>query len=172
VGTLPSGRPVTGVGDTLVSVDPIAGQGANSGTRMARHLVTSILARGDAAFDADWMTATFEGFWEQEGRHIVRFNNLLLEPMSNAGKVLLMSQYGSDGAGDSVQQRLADTFCGNFDDTTTVTDSLVDLAFTRGLIARSGGTFPWTTIGGLAGVAAGQLWQGLGKSPGHPAHPF
>ncbi|HMV69958.1 MAG TPA: NAD(P)-binding protein, partial [Myxococcota bacterium] len=98
VARLPSGRVVTGVGDTLVSLDPIAGQGANSGTRMARNLVKAAAARGDAPLDEPWMRETFETFWEAQGQHIVRFNNLLLEPLTSAGRMLLLSQYGSDGA--------------------------------------------------------------------------
>lgn len=172
VATLPSGRIVTGVGDTLVSLDPIGGQGANCGTRMARHLVDAIIARGDGAFDAQWMTETFEAFWEREGQHIVRFNNLLLEPLSSAGKLVLMSQYGSDGVADSPQQRVADTFVSNFDDTTRYTDALVDSASAKRLIQGAGGSFPWTTVAGLAGVVSGQVRQAFGLSPNHPAHPF
>jgi 2-polyprenyl-6-methoxyphenol hydroxylase-like FAD-dependent oxidoreductase len=39
VGRLPSGRVVTCIGDTAVHFDPLAAQGANNGTKMAKHLV-------------------------------------------------------------------------------------------------------------------------------------
>ena len=48
VGVLPSGRVVTALGDTAISYDPIAAQGANSGVKQARHLVESIVARDDS----------------------------------------------------------------------------------------------------------------------------
>ena len=168
--TLPSGRVVTGVGDTIVSLDPIAGQGANSGTRMARNLVAAVNARGDGAFDAAWMTSTFEAYWEAQGKHIVRFNNMLLEPMTSPGRLLLVSQYGSDGASASVAQRIADTFVANFDDTSRYTDALVDAAVTKGIIASAGGRHPWTFLSGLGGVARGQMRQAFGFEPQHPAH--
>jgi hypothetical protein len=170
VAQLPSGRVVTGVGDTLISLDPIGGQGANCGTRAARHLVDAVNARGDAPFDAQWMTDTFEAFWREQGSHIVRFNNLLLEPMSSAGKLLLISQYGSDGVADSVQQKLANNFAMNFDDTRKYTDALVHDAFSKQMIKDAGGSFPWTLLGGIAGVARGQMRQALGMNPAHPAH--
>jgi hypothetical protein len=68
VGCLPSGRVVTGVGDTLMTFDPIAGQGANNGSRMAQHLVASIIKHGNQAFDAEWMSTTFEAFYEERER--------------------------------------------------------------------------------------------------------
>ncbi len=60
VGKLPSGRVVTPLGDTAVSLDPIAERGANRGNEMARNLVEQIVERGDRPFDTAWMTATFE----------------------------------------------------------------------------------------------------------------
>jgi 2-polyprenyl-6-methoxyphenol hydroxylase-like FAD-dependent oxidoreductase len=62
VGRLPSGRIVTPLGDTSMALDPIGGQGANNGNKMARNLVGSIIARKDLPFDAQWMTDTFERF--------------------------------------------------------------------------------------------------------------
>jgi len=168
VGKLPSGRVVTGVGDTLMHFDPVGGQGANNGTRMARHLVAEINARGDAPFDADWMTRTFESFWDADGRHTVQFNNLLLEPMSSAGKLLLFSQYGSDAVSSTTAQRVANAFSNNFDDPRTFTPALVDMATARRLIAGLGGHWATGFVRGLTGVARGQLRQALGRPSGHP----
>ena len=39
VGKLPSGRIVTPLGDTAMALDPVGGQGANNGNKMARNLV-------------------------------------------------------------------------------------------------------------------------------------
>ncbi len=165
VAMLPSGRVVTGVGDTLMSLDPIAGQGANNGTRMARHLVDSAVARGDGAFDAQWMTDTFERYWSVEGQHIVQFNNLLLEPMTAAGRLLLISQMGSTGVHDSVPQRIANLFAGNFNQPASLTPALVHEAKAREIIGRAGGSWPWTFAAGALRVAGGQLRQAFGAAP-------
>lgn len=97
VGTLPSGRQVMAIGDTAQSLDPIGGQGANNGNKMVRIVTEEIAARGEQPFDADWMRATFDRFWDRH-HHIERFNNTLLEPLTSAGKTLLISQYGSDAS--------------------------------------------------------------------------
>ena len=86
VGRLPSGRIVTPLGDTAMALDPVGGQGANNGNKMARNLVESIIARKDRPFDAAWMTETFERFYARSGGITYTFNNILLEPITNAGK--------------------------------------------------------------------------------------
>ena len=112
VGTLPSGRHVMAIGDTAHSLDPIGGQGANNGNKMVRVVTDEIAAREDQPFDADWMRATFDRFWERH-RWIEKFNNTLLEPLTSAGRLLLVSQYGSDAKpdNDSPQQSAADCRC-------------------------------------------------------------
>ena len=52
VGRLPSGRVVMPLGDTAIAMDPIGGQGANLGNKLARHLVAAVAAAPDATFDA------------------------------------------------------------------------------------------------------------------------
>jgi len=168
VGKLPSGRVVTGVGDTLMLFDPIGGQGANHGTRMARHLVAAVNARGDGAFDAEWMTQTFESFWEADGRHGWQFNNLLLEPMTPAGRLLMMAGYGSDAVRDTAAQRIANAFAENFDDARTFTPALLTTAAARKAIAGLGGHWAAGLLRGVSGVARGQLRQAMGRPPGHP----
>jgi 2-polyprenyl-6-methoxyphenol hydroxylase-like FAD-dependent oxidoreductase len=170
VGRLPSGRVVTPLGDTAMSLDPIGGQGANNGTKMARHLVAAASARGARPFDEAWMRDTFESYWADQGRHIVRFNNALLEPITAAGKVVLMSQYGSDGKTDSVAQRLANQFCANFDDPRLVTDVLIDKQRAKQLVMEVGGRHPWSMMSGGLGVMKAQARQLFGLRPGHPSH--
>ena len=169
VGRLPSGRVVTAVGDTLMAFDPIGGQGANNGTKMARHLVDSIVARGESAFDPAWMEATFDAFYAEHGSPAYTFNNLLLEPPGPAAQELLLAQYGSDGTRDDAIQRLADVFSKNFEDPRKHTSTLTDLGATRRLIEDISGK-PWWRSGlrGRLGVAKGQIRQKLGKNPGHP----
>src|SRR6185295_1499416 len=168
VGKLPSGRVVTGVGDTLMVFDPIGGQGANNGTRMAKHLVTAVNARGDGPFDAEWMTRTFESFWENDARHHWQFNNLLLEPMTGPGRLLMMAGYGSDGVANTSAQRVANAFADNFDDARTFTPALLTAAAARKAIAGLGGHWATGLLRGVAGAARGQLLQAMGRQPGHP----
>jgi hypothetical protein len=169
VGRLPSGRVVTAVGDTIISMDPIAGQGANNGTRMARHLVAEVDA-AKGPLDEAWITSTFEKYWSEQGRHHVRFNNVLLEPLQNPGRMMLISQYGSDGVRTDFCQKVADAFVSNFDEPSRYTDAIVDSAAVKRMIAELGGSLPWTLVPGLAGIVRAQVRQALGMRPGHPAH--
>ncbi|HEX7831403.1 MAG TPA: styrene monooxygenase/indole monooxygenase family protein, partial [Thermoanaerobaculia bacterium] len=162
VGTLPSGRIVTALGDTAIAYDPIAAQGANSGVKQARHLVNSIVARGDAAFDAQWMTDTFDAFWRIHARQACAFNNLFLEPITNAAKEILIAQYGSDGrdGNNSTQQRIADAFFANFNDPRELTDAFLDVSKARAFVARmAGGGWLGRAIRGRAAIARDQVRQ-------------
>ena len=125
--SLPSGRAVMSLGDTAHSLDPIGGQGANNGNKMARNLVECVAERGEGPFDDGWMVATSDRFWARHGK-IHAFNNALLEPMTTPGKMLLMAQYGSTArpGDDSPQQRLADAVVANFNDPALVTDAFFD----------------------------------------------
>lgn len=79
VGWLPSGAAVLGLGDTVILNDPIGGQGANSATKFAHLLMERIVERGDHPFDAAWMEAVFEEFWEYS-QYVNGFNTGLLQP--------------------------------------------------------------------------------------------
>jgi hypothetical protein len=171
VGRLPSGRIVTPLGDTAMQLDPIGGQGANNGNKMARNLVESIVARQDRPFDAQWMTETFERFYRAHGEPTYTFNNILLEPITEAGKQLLIAQYGSDGRarGANGKQRIADAFIENFNDANCLTPAFMDARKAHAVIKEKTGK-PWlvAVAGGALGVAKAQLRQKLGKAPGHP----
>lgn len=171
VGRLPSGRIVTPLGDTAMQLDPIGGQGANNGNKMARNMVESIIARHERPFDAAWMTETFERFYAQSGGITYTFNNILLEPITEAGKQLLIAQYGSDGRarGVSGKQRIADAFIENFNDANGLTPAFMDARKAHAVIREKTGK-PWlaAVAGGALGVARGQLRQKLGLAPGHP----
>lgn len=169
VGRLPSGRIATPLGDTAVSMDPIAGQGANSGNKMAKNLVEKIVAHGDRPFDADWMTATFEAYWERHGGPTTRFNNLFLEPLPDAGKQVLVAQYGSDGARTDTPQKIANEFCLNFEDPARVTDVIDDVPKARAFISeQAGGSWIWPVLRGALGVGREQARQAFGGQPKHP----
>src|SRR3954470_7159391 len=71
-----SGAVLAALGDTAVSHHPAAVPGAHRGSKQARHLVENIVARGGGAFDADWITTTFDDFFAMHARHACRFSNL------------------------------------------------------------------------------------------------
>ncbi len=171
VGRLPSGRVVTPLGDTSMSVDPVAGQGSNNGYRMARSLIQRIVAREDHDFDSQWMERSFEDFYRTTGSAANRFTNTLLEPLNRAGQELLIAQYGSDGTDtrDPGRQAIADAIAQNFCDPTSMTDLFHDVRAARRFIAKATGR-PWwyAAIRGRMAIAKGQLRQALGMSPGHP----
>ncbi len=169
VATLPSGRAVMALGDTVMSLDPIGGQGANNCTKMARQLSAAIIARGDEPFDAAWMTDTFNRYWEAQGKAIYTFNNLLLEPISDAGKEILIAQYGARGVVDGPRQSIADAFAENFDDPTLLTPAMQDLGRARAFISeKMGRSWVRSAVTGRLSIAAGQLRQKLGMAPNHP----
>lgn len=169
VGTLPSGRAVMALGDTAQSLDPIGGQGANNGNKMARNLVECILERADRELDAAWMSDTFEKFWARH-QYIDQFNNTLLEPLTDPGKWILMSQYGSTGLLDdpSGQNKMANIFCDNFSDPMRMTAAMHDPQKARGLLAEVFGGSRWPVVRGQMRIGLGQLKQALGMAPGHP----
>ncbi|MGH3045956.1 MAG: styrene monooxygenase/indole monooxygenase family protein [Gaiellaceae bacterium] len=170
VGTLPSGRHVMAIGDTAQSLDPIGGQGANNGNKMVRVVTEEIAAREDRPFDADWMRATFDRFWERH-RWIEKFNNTLLEPLTSPGRLLLVSQYGSDGRpeNDSPQQKIANMFIENFNDPLLLTEAFHDSGRAKQVIGDAFGSrwLPPFANGGRR-IAAAQLRQRLGRPAGHP----
>jgi 2-polyprenyl-6-methoxyphenol hydroxylase-like FAD-dependent oxidoreductase len=170
VGVLPSGRAVMSVGDTNQSLDPIGGQGANNGNKMARNLVECILERGDRPFDRQWMAGTFEKFWQRH-HWIDKFNNTLLEPLTDPGKELLIAQYGSSGRKDdnSGRQAIADAFIENFNDPMLITGAFHDMQQARALISKlTGHSWIWSALRGRVAILGGQLRQKLGMDPGHP----
>jgi hypothetical protein len=172
VGRLPSGRVVTCVGDTAMLFDPIGGQGANNGTKMAKHLVESVVARGDRPFDEAWMTATFDAFYEDHGRAAYTFNNLLLEPITDAGKELLIAQYGSDGVRRDGAQAIADSFANNFADPRRYTHLLTDAAAVKAFVEeKTGRSWIRSAVAGRLGIGRQQIRQKLGLPPNHPKAP-
>ncbi len=79
VATLPSGAKVLAMGDSAVTNDPIAGQGANMAAHAAAVYRQSILDHGDRPFDEEFQRRTFARYWEK-AQHSTRLSNTLLEP--------------------------------------------------------------------------------------------
>jgi hypothetical protein len=79
VGRLPSGGLVLGVADVVVANDPVTGQGSNSASKCAASYLASIAERGDEEFDAAWMQAAFDRYWDS-ARHVTKWTNTMLAP--------------------------------------------------------------------------------------------
>jgi hypothetical protein len=170
VGRLPSGRVVMPIGDTAIALDPIGAQGANLGNKLARHVVAAIAADPGARFDAGWMTRTFEAFWADHGAPTVTYNNMFLEPMNAAGRLLLISQYGSDGVSDSPKQRIADAVFENSADPRRITSAFADPRNARKLVAElSGHAWPREFLGGVLRIGGEQLRRVFRAGPAHVA---
>lgn len=88
-GLTPSGHPVIPVGDAAILFDPIGGQGGNNANRHARFIADAVAANGDGAFGAAWMQRTQDDYWDQIGKAAYSFNNILLEPLTEAGQIAL-----------------------------------------------------------------------------------
>jgi hypothetical protein len=154
------------LGDAAMSLDPIAAQGANLGNKQVCHLAAAIAANPEAAFDAAWMTATFEEFWADHGEPTVTLNNTFLAPMTPAGRLLMISQAGSDGVSDTPTQRIADALFENFVDPRRNTDAFVDTRAARRLVAElTGQSWPRAFLTGALRVGSGQLRRMFGATP-------
>ncbi len=89
-GRMPSGGLVMPVGDTALAFDPIGGQGGNNASRSAKFTADAIIAQGEGPFDEAWMQGVCDGFWAYHGGAAYTFNNILLEPLTEAGQMALM----------------------------------------------------------------------------------
>ncbi|MBL8950942.1 MAG: NAD(P)-binding protein [Myxococcaceae bacterium] len=169
VATLPTGETVLALGDTAVSMDPCAGQGANNGAKMVRSYLKSIDARGDAAFDAAWQREAFETFFRDEGERTYTFSDVLTQPMAKAGQNLLIAQYGSTGSGTSKEQKLANAIAENFVDPRRITHCFTDLAASNAFIEKTvGGSAKWHLFKKTLAIGQQQLRQAVGLQPRHP----
>jgi 2-polyprenyl-6-methoxyphenol hydroxylase-like FAD-dependent oxidoreductase len=155
---LASGRVVAALGDTSISYDPIAAQGANSGIKQARHLVSAIAAGG--ALGEAGITRAFDEFWAEHARAACEFSNLLIEPITAPAKELLIAQYGSDGraANAGAPQRIANAFVENFNDPRLLTLAFTDMTRARRTIAaHTGRRWIWSGVRGRAAIARNQV---------------
>jgi len=76
---LPSGRTLLGMADVVCLNDPITGQGSNNASKCATVYLQEILANDGRPFDPQWMTATFEKYWEN-ARYVTEWTNSMLLP--------------------------------------------------------------------------------------------
>jgi hypothetical protein len=90
---------------------------------------------------------------------------VLLEPITHAGKMLLIAQYGSAGRS---RVRLASNalLIENFNDANVLTSAFLDLHKAQAAIReKTGSGWPIAVGRGALGVAKGQLRQKLGREP-------
>jgi putative intracellular protease/amidase len=105
VAQLPSGTPVLGMGDVVVSNDPITGQGANNASKFAKAYLDSILQRGDQPFDQEWMQQTFERHWER-AQHVTKWTHAMLQPPPEH----VLNLFGAAGVNQSIADLVANSF--------------------------------------------------------------
>jgi hypothetical protein len=103
--TLPSGRLVFGMADAVVVNDPITGQGSNNAAKCCKVYLDAILAHDGRPFDADWMNATFEQYW-QYARDVVDWTNSLLTPPPPH----ILGLLGAAGQSPALAARIANGF--------------------------------------------------------------
>jgi 2-polyprenyl-6-methoxyphenol hydroxylase-like FAD-dependent oxidoreductase len=96
VGRTASGHPVAALGDTAVSYDPIAGQGAQGGLIQAAALVRKA-AEHDGAFDEAWLRNAFEDFYADRARAAQLVTRLFLSDpdLAEYGDLFFAAAQGS-----------------------------------------------------------------------------
>lgn len=119
IGTLPSGKPVLGLADAVVLNDPIVGQGSNNAIKAAAIYLDSIVQRGNDAFDAAWMAATFEAAFRRVEASTNWSNMILMPPPPHVIELLARA---------SGKQALADKVAQGFDEPATIVPLFADPA--------------------------------------------
>lgn len=126
VAVLPSGRHVLGLGDAVVLNDPLAGQGANNATRMARFFADELVRHG-GPFTASWLTERFDEWWER-GRYTSDFSNGLLAPLTDAQKEVMLAA--------SRREDIAEQLWEGFNDPSSLFPWFFDPAATQDFLTR------------------------------------
>ncbi|MEU4766919.1 styrene monooxygenase/indole monooxygenase family protein [Actinosynnema sp. NPDC023794] len=126
VAVLPSGRHVLGLGDAVVLNDPLAGQGANNATRMARFFAEELTAHG-GPFTALWLTERFDEWWER-GCYTSDFSNGLLAPLNDEQKTVMLAASRREDIGEQLWE--------GFNDPSSLFPWFFDAAATREFLAR------------------------------------
>jgi hypothetical protein len=84
----PSGRLALGMGDVIVTNDPITGQGANTASKASTIYLQRILEYGHKPFDSQWMHQTFDLFWDYAQWVVKWTNSLLIQPEPQISELL------------------------------------------------------------------------------------
>lgn len=105
IAVMPSGRPVLGMADVVVALDPITGQGSNNAARAADTYLKAILENGDRPFDEQFMRAAGEAYWNRVAVCAAWTNNMLLPPPDHVLRIL-----GAAGYNQLIADRFANSF--------------------------------------------------------------
>jgi hypothetical protein len=92
-----SGHVVASLGDTAISYDPLAGQGAQSGLIQTAIYVDRIIGR-DGAFDERWIRESFDVFYSQRGAGAELVTRLFLghPDLAEVAQILIAAANGSE----------------------------------------------------------------------------
>lgn len=127
---LPSGGYALGLGDALITNDPITGQGTNLAAKAAHSYMESILARGGESFTKDFMDDTFERFWRDHGRATTEWSNMMLGPPQPHAMELL-------GAAAAIPA-IGDRYIGGFEDPNEFDEWFLDPDKARAYLTEAG----------------------------------
>lgn len=98
------GKPILGLGDTVILNDPIGGQGANSASKTAAFYLKRIVEY-QGFCTKEWMSTSFETYWKQSAQWAAQWSNLLLKPSQAFINLLRAASHQAEKA-----QQLADAF--------------------------------------------------------------
>jgi len=147
-----SGHAIWGLGDTSFAFDPIGGQGAGCGARQAGYYTDAISERDGGPYDEAFMVETYDGFQKWHGGPAYNFNNLLLEPLTSIGKMVLISAFGD--------QKASDRFFEGFNRPWDLYPMFTDKTAARNWVSEAtGGSWRKANLKGVARIAKGQLKQ-------------
>ncbi len=88
-GRTESGGLVIPIGDVAILFDPIGGQGGNCAAKNTNFIADRIIKHGKQPFDEEWAEQLRNDFREFHGRDAYTINNILLEPLTKCGKMVL-----------------------------------------------------------------------------------
>jgi hypothetical protein len=134
----------------------IADQGSNCASKLARFLAERIDANRGGTYDAAWIDAQLDEFWEHDAAHITAFSNLLLEPLGPVARDVLLA--------GSCSRAIAAAFFSGLDEPQRLWPWIEDQAGAP-LRGRDGG--PWRPLSKRAwwalGLASRRLVQAMGR---------
>lgn len=133
VGQLPSGGIALGMADVVVANDPITGQGSNNASKCAAIYLKAILDHGDRPYDAEFMRATFEAYWDYAQYPTTWTNAMLQPPPPHVVEIL-----GAAGQ----NQRIADRFANGFNDPRDFFEWFMDPGKAAAYLAEVSGAAP------------------------------
>ncbi|MEY9212036.1 hypothetical protein ABH917_001482 [Thermobifida halotolerans] len=120
--------------DVVVTSDPVAGQGWANSTFCAQSYADAILAHSSRGgrFDEEFMTATFEDFYQDRGRHAAVFSDMV----HGFWRGEIPEHFGELVEAALRYQQVADRWIGGFDDPADYERWMFDPEAARAYIAE------------------------------------